>query len=274
MDKRERLIRSSLEKHFSFIEKMGYEIVGVFLQGSQNYNNDINDRDYQSDIDTKAIVLPSFDDFAKCRSEVSSSLSVLGEKSDVKDIRIMFQNFKKMNINFLEILFTEWKIINPKYEKEVKELLDNAENIASYNKKALFNSIIGMSKQKLVALKHSYPSTLEKIEKFGYDPKQLAHILRLNFFIKKLIAGKTFRECLDEKENKKFLKKIKKGKLSLEEAEILAQEIDEETFKLREEYFKKNEESLVVNGEVSDFLDLVAIKILKKKFKEDLKDEE
>ena len=40
------------------------------------------------------------------------------EHIDVKDIRLMFDNFKKQNINFLEILFTKFGIVNEKYLDE------------------------------------------------------------------------------------------------------------------------------------------------------------
>ena len=39
--------------------------------------------------------------------------------------------------------------------------------------------------RKLKALKHPYPTIVDKINKYGYDPKQLHHILRMNDFIKK-----------------------------------------------------------------------------------------
>lgn len=41
----------------------------------------------------------------------------------------------------------------------------------------------GMIMEKVEALRHPYPSTVAKIEKFGYDPKQLHHIVRLNVLI-------------------------------------------------------------------------------------------
>lgn len=36
-----------------------------------------------------------------------------------------------------------------------------------------------MQEQKFHALRHPFPSKLDVIERFGYDPKQLCHIIRL-----------------------------------------------------------------------------------------------
>jgi predicted nucleotidyltransferase len=58
MNKNEKIM-NRLQEHYDEVIKMGYEVVGVFLQGSQNY-----DLDYEnSDIDSKAIILPKFNDF-------------------------------------------------------------------------------------------------------------------------------------------------------------------------------------------------------------------
>ena len=85
-------------------------MVGVFLQGSQNYNLQYED----SDIDTKAIILPKFNDFVLNNKPVSTTLILeSNEHIDLKDIRLMFECFKKQNINFIEILFTEYYILNP-----------------------------------------------------------------------------------------------------------------------------------------------------------------
>lgn len=50
---REENTMNRLQEHYNEIKNMGYEIVGVFLQGSQNYELDYEN----SDIDSKAIIL-------------------------------------------------------------------------------------------------------------------------------------------------------------------------------------------------------------------------
>lgn len=88
------------------------KIVGIFLQGSQNYGLDYEG----SDVDTKLIVLPSFDDVVFNRKPVSTThVRSNDEHIDWKDIRLYMDTFVKQNLNFLEILFTDYSIINPEY---------------------------------------------------------------------------------------------------------------------------------------------------------------
>lgn len=159
-------IMKRLEEHYKEVENMGYEIVGLFLQGSQNYKLSYEN----SDIDSKAIILPKFNDFVLGNKMVSTThILENNEHIDIKDIRLMFDCFKKQNINFVEILFTKYKIINPKYELYIQALFDNNEFIARYNNYATVNCISGTSMEKYKALEHPYPSLIEKIEEFGYD---------------------------------------------------------------------------------------------------------
>ena len=128
-DKRKRIL-DRLMSDYTMLQDMGYIVVGVFLQGSQNY-----ELDYEgSDIDTKAIVLPSFRDFILNKKPVSTThILETNEHVDIKDIRLMFECFKKQNINFLEILFTKYYVLNPAFAKIYQPMLDNAERIAHYN---------------------------------------------------------------------------------------------------------------------------------------------
>lgn len=208
-----------LQHDFDYLSALGYEVVGVFLQGSQNYSLDTE----LSDIDTKAIVLPKFEDFLLLSQPVSMTLEI-GEKKehiDVKDIRIMFETFAKANVNFLEILFTKYKLINKKYAALFAPLFARREDIAFYDKKSLYNSIAGMALQKKAALKHPYPTIITKIEKFGYDPKQLHHIIRLEQFIARIVGGECFGAALTAN-HREYLLAIKYGSCPLLEAEQLA----------------------------------------------------
>lgn len=167
---REEYIMNRLQEHYNEI-KDKYEVVGLFLQGSQNYELDIYDDDYKSDIDTKAIILPSFKDIVYNKAPISTTLILENnEHIDVKDIRVMLDTFKKQNINFIEILFTKFKIINPKYENLIKPLFENNDRIARLDFNKALNCQCGMSEQKYVALKHPYPTIIDKIRKWGYDP--------------------------------------------------------------------------------------------------------
>lgn len=107
--KRQKIMARMREHLVPVLEHCRGGWVGLFLQGSQNYNLDYEG----SDIDTKAIMLPSFSDFVLNAKPLSTThIMENNEHVDFKDIRLMFDCIKKQNVNFVEILFTPYSIIN------------------------------------------------------------------------------------------------------------------------------------------------------------------
>jgi len=88
-------IQDRLLEHYKIVENKGYEIIGIFLQGSQNY-----ELSYEgSDIDSKCIILPTFEDFCLNKKPVSTTLILDNEEHiDLKDIRLMFDCFKNRTL--------------------------------------------------------------------------------------------------------------------------------------------------------------------------------
>ena len=124
-------------------------IVGVFLQGSQNYGLDYEG----SDIDTKLIVVPSFADICLNRKPISTThVRENNEHTDWKDVRLYMETFRKQNLNFLEILFTEFYIINPMYKEEWMRLVANRERIARMNPFRAVKSMKGIAHEKYAAM--------------------------------------------------------------------------------------------------------------------------
>ena len=117
MDRKEYISRG-LERHLEEFKKHypALELFCLALQGSQNYGLDLYTDEYKSDIDTKVIVIPSLEEIVMNKKPISTTyICPTNEHIDIKDIRLYFENFKKQNINFLEILFSEFYIINEKY---------------------------------------------------------------------------------------------------------------------------------------------------------------
>ena len=192
---RKEKIMSCLREHYE--EALEYfdesRIVGIFLQGSQNYGLDYEG----SDIDTKLIVLPSFEDIAFNKKPVSTThVRANEEHIDFKDLRLYMQTFRKQNLNFLEILFTEFKILNPQYEEMWNVLVKNRERIARYNEFQAIKSMKGIALEKYHAMKHPYPSKMAIIEEHGYDGKQVHHLIRVEDYIERYIAGESYESCL------------------------------------------------------------------------------
>lgn len=198
------------------------QIIGIFCQGSQNYQLDYED----SDIDTKVLLVPELDDIIFNRKAISTThIRENNEHIDLKDIRVYFQTFRKQNINFLEILFTKYCIINPKYVDLWNLLVEHREEIAHYNFYRALSSIKGMCSEKYHALEHMYPSRAEIVQKFGYDPKQLHHLVRFYEFAIRYIYGETYEARLNPK-NPEYLIKVKKGdQYDLAEARLVAKSV-------------------------------------------------
>lgn len=253
MTEKDRKIRDRLISDYKLVESMGYIPLGVFLQGSQNYGLDYEG----SDIDTKVILIPSFDDILLNRRPVSHThILPSNEHVDLKDIRLMHDCFRKQNINFLEILFTPYNVMNPEYAELYQPMFDNAEEIANYNNYAKLNCLCGMIYEKAKAMEHPYPTLVDKIKKYGYDPKQLHHIFRCaTFCIEHFINKKPFGCCLciEDSFQRKRLIEIKKGCFSLEEAREWKDYFNTQAKTFCEEY--KREFPLEINKKAEEIMD-------------------
>lgn len=269
MDRKE-YIEIGMINHFHEFKTIypNLELFGLFIQGSQNYGLDIYTDEYKSDIDTKAIVIPSLEDVVLNRKPISTThILPNNEHLDIKDIRLYFDNFKKQNINFIEILFACAKYINPEY-KDLYNLLErNREKIAHYNVNQALRCMAGMSMEKRKALCHPYPSLIDKIEKYGYDGKQLHHIIRMNNFIFGYGEGKTFKECLTYLPNKEQMIKAKLNQYSLEEALKLAEDFDNDTKQLKDTYLKPQDE---INKKALEVLNKVQYEVIKRRIRKEV----
>ena len=264
---RDKLIHERLLEDFNHLVSLGYNVVGVFVQGSDNYNLSYSG----SDIDTKAILVPSFTDFVLNKKPVSTTL-IKADNShlDIKDIRLMHDCFRKQNINFIEILFTKYKYINPEYTAIYQPMFDNNERIAHYNNYAAVNCIAGMVFEKRKALCHPYEGLRAKIEKYGYDNKQLHHILRCEEFLKRYINGVPYEECLIPT-NAQHLIDVKASYIySLEDAVELADNCEAIVKKVKQDYMDAHE--VAIDHEAETVMNDVLIDVLKHAFKKEIGD--
>lgn len=181
MEKREK-IRAKLMEHMkAVVEKYpNYRVMYVGLFGSQNYGLDTE----ESDVDTKCIVIPPKKDLFLKKDWVSSEIHLEdGSICMVKDVRAMFKEFYKGNINFVEILFTDYYLYDFVFDPFITRLCEYREDIALRNVNTLLNMCLGMMKQKRSQMSHHFAGKEEVLAKYGYDPKQLLHIARLARFV-------------------------------------------------------------------------------------------
>ena len=238
-------------------------IVGIFLQGSQNYGLDYEG----SDIDTKLIVTPTFKDIAMNKKPVSTTyIRANDEHIDWKDIRLYIQTFRKQNLNFLEILFTPYKILNPMYKEQWNRLIEAREDIAHYSPVQAIKSMRSIAKEKYFAMEHHYPSRMEWINKYLYDQKQLHHLLRIEEYIVRYINGVPYEKCLVS-ESSEYLVEVKKGLYNLENARAHANDAMEYIDLLCDD-FLKNE--YTVDSKIDELLDDVQYEIMKIAIKKEI----
>ena len=195
MNKRKDEIMKRVKDHYEEAKQFFPEdrIVLVALQGSQNYNLDLP----TSDVDTKLIVVPTFQDIALNSKPISTThVRANDEHIDFKDIRLYVQCFEKQNLNFMEILFTDYYIINPLYEEQWNRLVEAREEIARMNPYRAVKSMKGIALEKFHAMEHPYPTKLDLIEKYGFDGKQVHHLIRVSDYLTRYINGESYKDCL------------------------------------------------------------------------------
>ncbi len=272
---RDTTIFKRLKQKYAYLQEKSYEVLYLALQGSQNYGLDINDDNYQSDIDCYAVILPTFNDFINSNHLLSTTLVLENnEHIVVKDIRSMFQQYEKQNVQFLETLFTDYRIVNKKYKQYANRIFAMKYEIANISKDLLYKGIFGMASQKYNALCEIYPSTQAKIEKYGYDGKQLCHIIRLYYFLRSYEAGYNFKQCLtlfNDTEKQLMLDAKYNNKFSLDEAKQLADKYYGEINKLYEYYSQLwKGRQCEVNVKTKQKLNVLKADILKAYFKEQI----
>lgn len=150
-------INARLEAHYNkAVEHFGEEnVMGVFLYGSWNYNTNLPD----SDVDTKCILVPNLYHLAIDPFKVTH-LDVDGEVCECMSIMHMVANWKKQNINFVEILYTPYFKLNPAYEDfwkankagEWEEYAMNAERSEMVARYDLHAAVMSMAHQALHTL--------------------------------------------------------------------------------------------------------------------------
>ena len=215
-----------LYQDYLFLTFKGYDVLGVFLQGSDNYN--LSD-DY-FDIDIKAIIIPTLENLIN--GDKVSYTEILKDNShlDVKDIRAMNACFLKQNINFLEILFTPYKILNPKYASLYSPVFIFNEEIAHYDKYKCMQTLLGDLRSKNKALTHKSPHNEKDIELYGYGLKDYHHIKRLEYFIPAYLKEYSYKACLELKwltdEEREHLIYIKRNPVNNMSAEDIKKECE------------------------------------------------
>lgn len=251
-------IMNRLQEHYEYAEnKANGEIFAIFLQGSQNYIDDKFSE--SSDVDSRAIYLPSIKDIC-LEKDVSMSVAILdnGEHIDRFDIRKFLKLIKNPGVNNYESLFTEYYIINPKYQEFYNKLIEVREDIVRLNEKGFLMATMGISKRDFINLQKRTGGEDYDIKNLGYSRKRLANIMRFNATTKAYLANKSFSDCLKSMDQNLIHKVRRTEYYTLKEALEIAELADKETRQLAYDFKNKYKSNNQVESQLEDiFVDLM-----------------
>lgn len=229
------MIFKELSNYKKILEDKGYKVIYIGLYGSQNYNVD----DELSDIDAKAIILPNLHDII-FRKVTSKTIECENGSIDVKDLITFYDVIKKGNFSYIECIDTEFSI-GDKYIKELfKQFRPN------------LKSILGAMYEKRKALTHEYPSKKVEFEKWGFDPKQYHHIIRL-YDLLQYGKNKSYIQYVGF--DKQYMIEIKRNidKLSIDYVEKKSDSIIEDAKSLIPQNYKY--EVINIDNEISKYIE-------------------
>lgn len=265
-------IMMKLQRQLDSLQDMGYNIAGIFLRGSQNYNVDIQTASYSSDVDSVAIVIPTLDNLVTKAKMISKEV-VMPDDSHVivKDVRLLSNLFYQANSTFLEILCTPYKIIQ---DDLLNRLWDMSDEITQMNREKLLNSIKWTIHGKHENMHKHRSGRREVFDKYGYDPKELHHMMRLYFLMRDLFVYKLpFEMAMTPDEiDVKYLIDLKTEPLELDKANNLAEIIARNTYSMY--YAICNKETFEVNEDTNKKMQEVIAGIVKDKIKSEIQEHE
>lgn len=147
------------------------------------------------------------------------------------------ETFRKQNLNFLEILFTDYFVVNPLYAEQWARLVEHREEIARMNPYRAVKSMKGIAMEKFHAMEHPYPTKLDLIEKYGFDGKQVHHLIRVDDYLTRYIAGEPYKDCLKPTGDLvSRMMEYKRHEVSLETARIEAKDFLEHTIAIADSF--------------------------------------
>lgn len=232
-------IFKELSNRKKILEEKGYKVIYMGLYGSQNYNVD----DELSDIDVKAIILPTLHDII-FRKITSTTIECENGSIDVKDLITFYNVIKKGNFSYIEAIDTEYSIGDKQIKEMFKQFRPN------------LKSMLGAMLEKRKALTHEYPSKHSEFQKWGFDPKQYHHILRLYDLLEYINTTKenvSYLKYQDNARNFMIAEKRNKNNYTKEQVEKSSDLVIENARKLIPTDYKY--ESINIDEEINKYIE-------------------
>lgn len=214
-------IMNTLKGDYNALLQEGYDLLGVFLFGSQNYGLELE----HSDIDVKAIYLSKQkEDFQNTDKKIFLSTGIFTRTEPEGQINafppeVFVTDLATNYHTWFEILYTDYYIINPKYAIVWNEILSLRENIAKQDRFSFLDA-------QLNCIVEQFPMAL-----MGEDSvlinKRLATFYRLKFLVEKYVLDFPYEWCLTPTEEERdFLLNIKnQASYNSEQCQSLTEQI-------------------------------------------------
>ena len=119
------------------VQKFGKGFCFCALYGSQNYNLNSD----TSDVDVKVAFLPSAQDVLLAPKRQAMTLTKEGSTDNTtlaKDLRDVFLEFYKQNLNFLEVLATPYFDTSHEFKPVFEELRTHSNEVARYYERGFY----------------------------------------------------------------------------------------------------------------------------------------
>lgn len=195
------------------------------LSGSQNYGLNAEN----SDVDTKSIFIPNFSTLLFTKKLLSETWILdNNEHIEAKDVREMGIQLLKQGLNFVEILFTPYVDINPKYEWFYSDLIQLNEKIAHYDRQKAITSMAGMINQ------NCYNAF--DIGKKEVNFKKLATAYRVMEQMDKYIKDYPYEDVLNMRDHRNTFLSIKSGNMTYNDAYDLAKDMSKNSLNIIANY--------------------------------------
>ena len=176
----------TLQEYKEYAEKEGLNVYAIALKGSQNYNLS----DDESDIDANLVFMPTI---PQLRKKHKAKFTFKDGEVTCHDIYSFAEIVAKGNPQWVEVCHSDYTIGDLSLFKH-----------HTVNPSALK----GMFMEKVHAFSKLYPSRARYVKTFGYDPKQLHHIIRLYDL---LVSGECVMTYTGEIRN--WMMQVKRGHL-------------------------------------------------------------
>lgn len=168
------------------------------LYGSQNYGLSSEN----SDVDVKVAFLPSAQDVLLAPKRQAMTLTKEGSTDNTtlaKDLRDVFLEFYKQNLNFLEVLATPYFHASHEFKPVFDELRARSNEVARYYERGFYLCTCGL-----------FNKLDTDFQKGRFDYKKLVFGLYLRDFVLKYANDVEFKDCFFTHDSE-FYRRLKVG---------------------------------------------------------------